>query len=77
MIMCDQDQVSDHIDQLEAEIARLRLLCANQRKLLESIFDAYDNDGCWSEQIKALDDAIMAARSASTMTGTDESGGEG
>ena len=75
MIMCDQ--VSDHIDQLEAEIARLRLLCDNQRKLLESIFDAYDNDGCWSEQIKALDDAIMAARSASTMTGTDESGGEG
>ena len=73
--MCDQ--VSEHIERLEAEIARLRLLCANQRKLLESIFDAYDNDGCWSEQIKALDDAIMAARSASTMTGTDESGGEG
>lgn len=69
--MCDQ--VSDHITKLEAEIARLRLLCDDQRKALESIFEAYDNDEYWSEQLKALDDAIMAARSASTMTGTDES----
>lgn len=69
--MCDQ--IDDHITKLEAEIARLRLLCENQRKALESIFEAYDNDGYWSEQLKALDDAIMAARSASSMTGTDES----
>ena len=69
--MCDQ--IDDHITKLEAEIAALRLLCENQRKALESIFEAYDNDGYWSEQLKALDDAIMAARSASTMTGTDES----
>lgn len=68
--MCDQ--IDEHISQLEAEIARLRQLCDNQRKLLESIFEAYDNDSYWSEQIKALEDAIMAARSASTMTGTSE-----
>lgn len=63
----------NEIERLEAENAALRSHVAQLRKLLESIFEAYDNDGYWSEQIKVLDDAIMAARSASSMTGTDES----
>lgn len=65
--MCDQ--VSDHIDQLEA-------LCARQRVLLESIFEAYGKYAFGGADWAVLDDAIMAARSASTMTGTSERGEE-
>ena len=64
-MMCDQ--VSDHIDQLEA-------LCRRQRALLESIFDAYGKCAFGGADWAVLDDAIMAARSASSMTGTDERG---
>lgn len=78
--MCDQ--VSEHIEQLEAEVASLRLLCDNQRKALESIYIAFDNwnkkRGGYGQQLsksRELAHAILTARSASTMTGTDESGG--
>lgn len=68
--MCDQ--VSDHIDRLEAENAALRLLCDNQRKALESIFEKRHKARWWS--IRELLDLIDAIETASTMTGTDERG---
>lgn len=70
--MCDQ--VSDHIDRLEAENAALRLLCDNQRKALEDIFEARHKARWWS--IRELLDLLDAIESASSMTGTDESGGQ-
>lgn len=70
--MCDQ--VSDHIDRLEAENAALRLLCDNQRKALEDIFEARHKTLWW--RTRGLLDLIDAIETASSMTGTDESGGE-
>lgn len=69
------DRVSDHIDQLEAEIAGLRQLCDNQRKALKDIFGARHKTLWWCT--RELLDLIDAIETASTMTGTDESGGEG
>lgn len=63
--MCDQ--VSDHIDQLEA-------LCRRQRKALEDIFEARHKTLWWCT--RELLDLIDAIETASTMTGTNESGGE-
>ena len=70
--MCDQ--VSEHIEQLEAEVASLRLLCDNQRKALEMIFEERHKTLWW--RTRGLLDLIDAIETASSMTGTDESGGE-
>lgn len=70
--MCDQ--IDEHITGLEAEIARLRLLCDNQRKALEDIFDARHKVGEWRILVGPLLDLIDAIETASSMTGTDERG---
>ena len=66
--MCDQ--IDEHISQLEAEIARLRQLCDNQRKALKDIFEARHKTLWWCT--RELLDLIDAIETASTMTGTSE-----
>ncbi len=63
--MCD-DKISEQIDQLEALVVR-------QRRLLETIFLVWDK---YLEATERMRLVMQTARSASTMTGTDESGGE-
>ena len=50
------------IAELEAEVASLRLLCDNQRRLLEALMEAAG----------IFNDIVTAILSASTMTGTSE-----
>lgn len=66
--MCDQ--VSEHIERLEA-------LCANQRAALEAIFAEQRRISGWRRIfVRSLVDLIIAIETASSATGTDESGGE-
>lgn len=58
--MCGE--IDAHITRLEEQVRKLKEFCEWQRIMLESIFAAFD----------AYNDAITAARSASTMTGTSE-----
>ena len=64
------DQIDDHITRLEA-------LCQRQRTALESIFEEQRRISNWRRIfVRPLLDLIDAIETASSMTGTDESGGE-